>query len=231
MTNFNWFMGVVEDTDDPMKGGRLKVRVLNEHFDRVATEDLPWATVMLPITSASYSGIGTAPVGAIEKGTNVVGFYADGTSKRIPVIVGTLPFPQRGSGDTNYLAKGQGPIEKQLVDGEPESAYAAEYPYNATHTTRSGHAIELDDTPGAERIHVYHKSGAYVEIFPDGQIVTKSPSNNVEVTVEDKEIRVVRGDMDVKVSRGGITIDALGHILVTSATRIDIIAPKVGINP
>lgn len=231
MNDFNWFMGVVEDTNDPLKGGRLKVRVLNEHFDRVSTEDLPWATVMLPVTSGSFDGIGTAPVGAIQNGTHVIGFYADGASKRIPVVMGTLTFPERNGGDTSYLAKGQGPIQKQRVDGEPASAYAAEYPYNATHTTRSGHAIEVDDTPGAERIHVYHKSGAYVEIFPDGQIVTKSPANNVEVTVQDKQILVERGDMDVKVSRGGVTIDALGHILVTSATRIDIIAPKVGINP
>lgn len=47
---------------------------------------------------------------------------------------------------------------------EPESAYKAEYPYNTTYTTKSGHAIELDDTPSHERIHIWHKSGSYEEI-------------------------------------------------------------------
>lgn len=44
------------------------------------------------------------------------------------------------------------------------SAYNAEYPYNLTYTTKSGHAIELDDTIGVERIHIWHKSGSYEEI-------------------------------------------------------------------
>lgn len=49
------------------------------------------------------------------------------------------------------------------VDEFP-TAYATEYPYNTTYTTKSGHAIELDDTPGHERIHIWHKSGCYEEI-------------------------------------------------------------------
>ena len=49
------------------------------------------------------------------------------------------------------------------VDEMP-SGYRAEYPYNTTYTTKSGHAIELDDTPGYERIHIWHKSGSYEEI-------------------------------------------------------------------
>lgn len=44
------------------------------------------------------------------------------------------------------------------------TAYNTEYPYNTTYTTKAGHAIELDDTVGAERIHVWHKSGSYEEI-------------------------------------------------------------------
>lgn len=49
------------------------------------------------------------------------------------------------------------------VDEHP-TAYNTEYPYNTTYTTKSGHAIELDDTPLHERLHIWHKSGSYEEI-------------------------------------------------------------------
>lgn len=49
------------------------------------------------------------------------------------------------------------------VDEFP-TAYGTLYPYNTTYTTKSGHAIELDDTPGHERLHIWHRSGCYEEI-------------------------------------------------------------------
>ena len=55
------------------------------------------------------------------------------------------------------------PANSAPVD-EFVTGYNAEYPYNTTYTTKAGHAIELDDTIGAERIHIWHKSGSYEEI-------------------------------------------------------------------
>ena len=48
---FRWFIGIVEDIEDPKKLGRAKVRILNEH-DEVETDNIPWAHVMMPTTSA-----------------------------------------------------------------------------------------------------------------------------------------------------------------------------------
>lgn len=53
--------------------------------------------------------------------------------------------------------------DRAVVDEFP-TAYNTEYPYNTTYTTKSGHAIELDDTPGHERVHIWHRSGCYEEI-------------------------------------------------------------------
>ena len=39
---FNWFMGIVEDRNDPKRFGRLKVRVFGEHTadkTKIPTED------------------------------------------------------------------------------------------------------------------------------------------------------------------------------------------------
>ena len=72
---FTWFVGVVEDRNDPQKLGRLRVRCLGYHTEdltKLPTSDLPWAHVMNPITSATVSGVGQTPLGCVE-GTWVVG--------------------------------------------------------------------------------------------------------------------------------------------------------------
>ena len=88
----HWFMGICEDRNDPKGLGRLRVRVFGDHTrdkTKIPTEDLPWAQVMLPVTSASLGGVGLSPTG-IQQGSWVVGFYLDGSSKQVPFIIGSV---------------------------------------------------------------------------------------------------------------------------------------------
>lgn len=90
--SFIWFQGVVEDRNDPLRLGRLKVRCLGFHTDdkeKLPTKDLPWAYPIQPITSAAMNGIGTTPFGPIE-GTWVMGFFRDGDLGQEPVVMGTI---------------------------------------------------------------------------------------------------------------------------------------------
>ena len=92
MQEMIWFVGVVEDNNDPAKLGRLKVRCLGYHTENkndLLTSDLPWASVMQPITSAAMQGIGQSPTGIVQ-GTHVVGFFRDGKYAQDPVVMGTL---------------------------------------------------------------------------------------------------------------------------------------------
>ena len=64
LKQFVWFIGVIEDRNDPQGLGRVKVRCYGYHTKdkiQIKTEDLPWAVVMLPTTSPSVSGIGYNP--------------------------------------------------------------------------------------------------------------------------------------------------------------------------
>lgn len=89
---FKMWIGIVESRIDPENLGRCKVRVLGYHTANTITlpyEDLPWATVMMPVTSASISGVGETP--SLLPGSTVVGFWADGNDEQNPVIIGSLP--------------------------------------------------------------------------------------------------------------------------------------------
>jgi len=54
----------------------------------------------------------------------------------------------------------------------------SEYPNVTINETPSGHVIETDDTEGNERIRVYHKTGSYIEIRPDGSFIQKTVDNS-----------------------------------------------------
>lgn len=89
---FFHFVGVVECILDPEKLGRVRVRVLGEHTQdkvEIPTDHLPWAMVVMPVTSASISGVGESPLGLMV-GSWVVGFYLDGENKQQPCILGSL---------------------------------------------------------------------------------------------------------------------------------------------
>ena len=88
-----WCVGVVEDRLDPQHLGRLKVRCLGYHTEdliKLPTADLPWSHVLNPITSATVSGVGQSPLGAVE-GSWVMGYFRDGDAAQEAVIMGTLP--------------------------------------------------------------------------------------------------------------------------------------------
>jgi hypothetical protein len=89
---FTWFMGIVEDRNDPLRVGRVRVRCFGWHTPNkieLPKESLPWAQVMVPTSSASTSGIGSSPTGLVE-GSWVVGFFLDGNKAQSPMVMGSF---------------------------------------------------------------------------------------------------------------------------------------------
>ena len=364
-----WWHGVVEDRKDPLFLGRCRVRILGWHTENKAelpTEMLPWAQVLMPITSASQTGVGEAPVGPVE-GTWVMGFYRDGELAQEPVMVGTLPgIPERyakqntgfydsrldtldtdlnaadasgkskpdGAGKslkgfpyppknvkvvkgqeveieewdrdlesnrntiqskflypreknkptTSIYARGSEdsssevetrkktssesgsysiiarkttdlkhkpvPIETEFTTNpvinktndegvpfiptsdldsfnyslesktiqQPPTPYAAIYPFNHVYESESGHLVEIDDTPGKERLHWYHRAGTFTEFHPKGMRVDRTNSHRYNITMGNLE-SIVGGEEKKKI-QGDYTLDLGGHLTMQSSDDV-----------
>mgnify|MGYP001557828801 CR=1 FL=1 len=113
---------------------------------------------------------------------------------------------------------------------EPQTPYGTVYPYNRVMETESGHVLEFDDTPGAERVHIYHRSGTFIEMHPSGDMVTKIKDNAYEIVLTDKNI-YVKGKLnitsldDINISTPkNVTIEAGQEIKLTAGTNITTLA-------
>lgn len=144
--------------------------------------------------------------------------------------------------------------EKQYFDNKPAGDYSwtepasdwdAKYPLNQVIATESGHTFEMDDTPGAERIRIQHRTGTFTEIQSNGQQIYKiiadkyeivAANNNVlikgvcNVTIEGDSVLNIKGDAYAQIEKN-LYQTVLGDAKITAKTAkiqsegdIDIIA-------
>ena len=106
---FNWWVGQVEndgskywnadledgngdfDYGDFDWTNKVKVRIIGYHSPNrkeLPTFDLPWAQVLMPPIYSQRSGIGS--IHQLQLNSWVVGFFMDGASAQIPIVMGTI---------------------------------------------------------------------------------------------------------------------------------------------
>lgn len=269
--------GIVEDnTTDPLKMGRLKVRIFGKHTEsrtvnednnKYPVSDLPWAYPGYPITSPTISEEGTFSVP--NQGSIVVGFFLDNNEQIpmyfavLPTIVNELPDFSVGFSDPDGVypteeSIGRSPIHRLATvedindsivqtkkDGvssgdagngvsidEPMTPYNATYPRNKVITTSSGHVIEIDDSPGAERIHVYHTSGSFEETHPNGKRVEKTVNDKYEIDLANRNVIVegadnvnIKGTRTARVNSSDyLEVGGTQTIVVTGNTHLTCLA-------
>lgn len=135
---------------------------------------------------------------------------------------------------------------------EPGAAYAAKYPFNKVIETAAGHSVEIDDTPGEERIMIYHKAGSYVQIDSRGTTSHKTVSDKFDVTdgnfhifiggsakvtvdqdahflVNGNMYHEVMGDMSLSV-HGNMDIAAGGQLNLYAADQVQVSGSRVAIS-
>lgn len=283
------YRGVVEDnSSDPLKAGRCKIRVWGVHTDLklksntegIPTDELPWASPALSLFEGGISGNGAFEIPL--QGSHVFLFFENGHILKpvyfasAPGVSTEEPNVNRGfsdpdgnyptadylnESDYNRLARNEN-IDQTIVQtktdnkttgvstasgstwDEPDPYYNAEYPNNKVFSTSSGITIEIDDTEGAERVHIYHPSNSYVEIDKDGNMVIKNKSDKFEIVSGDHKVYVEGGksesvDGDKETNVGGdmvITIEGnkeetiQGNTLSTSIGTLVINGATVTLN-
>lgn len=102
---------------------------------------------------------------------------------------------------------------------EPESAantdYQPVYPYNNVQQTESGHTFELDDTPGRERVRLYHRAGTFTEMHPNGDEVHKISGIGYEIIAKGKNV-LIKGVCNITIQG-----DSVLHVQGDSYSQVD----------
>lgn len=200
-----FFTGVVEDINDPNEMGRVRVRCYGYHTEdksELPTESLPWSHVMLPVTSASVSGVGQSPTG-IKQGSWVVGFFRDGAHLQDPFILGTLPAASTDYADPKrgfYDPSAEYPRNDFVDSDEPDnprparSAYASYNPYTSKDANRQ-ESVDVAVPPKVTSIAPDKADDFYVApkwenvpvdkvikpIYPDNHVYESASGHIIEV--------------------------------------------------
>lgn len=225
--NFTPWFGTIENVDDPLKNGRYQVRVFGYNSDNrgmLPTENLKWFACGVSNSAGSQS-VGESPTGYM-KGSFVFGYYIDPEFQEGIILAGIAGMPG-GVNDVSEVATGEGgqyleTVRKNAVSGvpdargetwdEPPTAYAVVYPNNKVYQSQSGHIIEYDDTPGAERVMIFHRSGSFEEFHPDGKRVSKSIGESFSIHLGGHNI-FVNGSLNL-VASGDYRISVGGEMYV-----------------
>jgi hypothetical protein len=153
----------------------------------------------------------------------------------------TLEYPQYANEPSvNRSARGDQINNLDVFLGSPDNpvnisqSIGTMYQRAKIDETPGGHIIELNDTPGGERILIKHNTGAGYDIRPDGTIVTSSKSDTVHVAGADYHLTVggdgkltyygnldlnVTGDLNMSVGgnfifkvKGSVVADVFGSV-------------------
>ncbi len=191
--------------------------------------------------------------------TQTVGFIDPAAEYPTKEYRGRSEANKLSTGDINGTIVQKKEIERvkgiQLPNNErweqPQVTYNAEYPYNKVLQTESGHIIEMDDTPGAERLQVYHRSGTFIEIDPSGTIIKRTKGTSYEIIDRNGYIAVmgdahlsvsgatkiyvggnadieVEGDTNIK-SLNDVTVQAAGKMNLSATEELNIASANVNI--
>mgnify|MGYP001029613569 CR=1 FL=1 len=150
---YTWWVGEVENINDPLQLGRVRVRILGwytGHKEKQAyltdlpSEILPWATVLLPCDKAQTKGTGSTS--ELQCGAWVIGFFLDGEEAQLPCVLGAFRGMQYKEDDAKRTT---------IADGENAELNKTNTPFQQDMQNKlnmSGNSFVKDQssTPGSE---------------------------------------------------------------------------------
>lgn len=117
---------------------------------------------------------------------------------------------------------------------EPFPSFAAKYPFNQVQETESGHAFEMDDTQGFERVQLSHRVGSTIEFLPEGEVKIKSMKSKYDVTmgnhysyINGRKDETVQSDYFLRIN--GKLVIQCSQLDITSAGSLNLKGAEVNI--
>ena len=194
--------GIVLDNNDPLKIGRLIVRVYSL-YENLDINTIPFCYPVVP-----YGGNGKGFLFTPDIGDEVVVIFERNDIKR-PMYIGSTYGMPLGINDVplNHQGLPESTADVAAIDIDPlileNISHKAIYPFNRGIKSSSGLFIEMDDTPGEERLQLGHSSGSRIEFRNDGKLVVHA--------VGDFNL-AVNGNCNIRID-GNVIINILGSVL------------------
>jgi hypothetical protein len=242
--NFTWFIGEVEDRNDPLRLGRVKVRCFGWHSsdkELQPTTALPWANTIQPVTGPATSASG------LTKGVWVFGFFLDGNKAQRPMILGHIPgyrfgspgeseLPSVARQEADYPSPNQtlrsGTVTEDVVTdpendtkwSEPAEPADASYPSTLVQAHESGTYTQIT---GSGRYTIQTNNGSYIELDAGGNGKWKVITDNYQIVGGDEYINVggtvnmtVAGDVNWNIA-GNWLMNVGGNVTWKVAGNVD----------
>ena len=151
---FRWFVGAVVNNQDPLKLGRVQVRIKGLHSsntDDIPTRDLPWAQVLVPSTEGGISGIGK--MAKILNGSQVIGFFFDGETSQIPFVLGSIRHLENDSTRDKKTNKNNTVLNVNYAnqDGNGPSSISGTYSNSSTASSSYPSSAIIPTNPSGSR--------------------------------------------------------------------------------
>jgi len=203
---FTWWIGEVENIDDPSHLGRIKVRIIgwytgsnsnngaDSYTKTLPTDNLPWATVLLPTDKPQTKNAGSTT--ELQPGAFVLGFFLDGEEAQLPVVMGSFRGFRQADDQSSASGKEKGASETTkattIADIKNAEEHATNTPQQETLTGEKNYGggqfvKDQSQTPATPQGGDEESRGAGLstaEIITPGNSVTnpiKPPTESQEV--------------------------------------------------
>lgn len=215
------YRGTVADNKDPLKLGRLKLRVdsvLTPSEDNTDSSETitDWAMPCVPFGGASERGFFVIP----DVGAHVWVEFEEGLLDR-PIWTGTFWVSPGNTAQTPTEAQNMADTEEDL---EPKRRILK---------TSSGHYLEFCDISGKESIRIAHENGSLINFDEKGNVMLYSKEGSfLFLSAENEEVSLthqngahiaIKGDQLSLTNKGGsASISMVGEAVQVNAASVHV---------
>lgn len=187
----NWFTGIIEDCDNVNK--RVRVRMFGLHsFEsdsngspEILTTDLPWSTLLLPVTSTSSY---TNNINDLL-GSWAFGFFRDGADMQDSVVIGIYKGPQNRNSIAGF---------NSLFNA---TGYSDSVPFANSYSSQinvGANAVPASAAGGYRPITASHSDNGLLKMFN-----TKLPGISYDATIATRILQPALSQLNKNISYNG----------------------------